>query len=78
LLTIFNGGLTNRPEHTMFGKLASSGRVEITLFAGKSCVVLVGELKHDVHGDDSSVLAQIMVEAEGTSLSLSATNLVRG
>ena len=52
----------------MTGNLASAGRVEITLFAGKSCVVLIGELKHDVHGDDSAVLAQMMVEAEGTSV----------
>ena len=49
----------------MAGRLATSGRVEITLFAGKSCVVLVGELKHDVVGEDSNVLAQMMVECEG-------------
>ena len=65
-MTIFDGGLTNRPEFTMAGTLATSGRVEITLFAGKSCVVLVGELKHDVFGDDSGVLAQMMVECERT------------
>ena len=61
----------------MMGTLATSGGVEITLFAGKSCVVLVGELKHDVYGDDSNVLAQMMVECEGAWISLSATNSVR-
>ena len=28
----------------------------------KSCVVLIGELKHDIHGKDSAVLAQMMVQ----------------
>lgn len=29
---------------------------------GKVSVVLIGELKHDVHGKDSAVLAQMMVQ----------------
>jgi len=61
----------------MIGNLATGGHVEITLFAGKSCVVVIGELKHDFHGDDSTVLAQMMVECEGTCLSFLITDSFR-
>lgn len=63
---VFDGGLLNRPEHTMSGILSTSGRVEITLFAGPSCIVLIGELKYQFKEQDGSdVLAQLFCEAEG-------------
>ena len=56
----------------MTGQLATSGRVEITLFAGITCVLLIGELKHDMaKGEYNDALAQMMVESNGTRLPLS-------
>ena len=49
----------------MSGILSTSGRVEITLFAGPSCIVLVGELKYELRGDTSNILAQMLCEADG-------------
>ena len=69
LLGLFEGGLTNVPEFTMKGTLFTSGRVEITLFAGPSCVILVGELKFNFQGDESNVIAQMLCEADGTLIS---------
>jgi hypothetical protein len=65
LLGLFKGGLLNRPEYTMYSVLSTSGRVEITLFTGPSCVVLVGELKYSFTGDMSDILAQVLCEADG-------------
>jgi hypothetical protein len=69
LLRLFEGGLTDVPEMTMKGVLASSRRVEITLFTGPTCVILVGELKHSFAAEESNLLAQIFCEADGTSCS---------
>lgn len=66
---MFEGGLLNRPEYTMAGILSTSGRVEITLFAGPSCIVLVGELKHAFNQDSSDILAQMLCEADGITSS---------
>ena len=49
----------------MKGLLSTSGRVEITVFAGPSCVILIGELKYTIAGDMSDVLAQLLCEADG-------------
>ena len=66
LLGVFDGGLLNKPEYRMIGILSTSGRVEITLFAGPSCIVLIGELKYQFKEQDASdVLAQMICEAEG-------------
>ena len=62
---MFEGGLLNRTEYTMAGILSTSGRVEITIFAGPSCIVLVGELKYAFNQDSSDVLAQMLCEAYG-------------
>ena len=40
----------------------------MTLFAGPSCVVLIGELKDDIPGADTKCLAQMLVETEDTRL----------
>jgi hypothetical protein len=66
LLGLFDGGLTNVPEMTMKGVLSTSGRVEITIFSGPTCVILVGELKFAFSADESDLLAQILCEADGT------------
>ena len=63
---MFDGGLTNVPELNMKGVLSSSGRVEITIFSGPSCVILVGELEYAFASDSSTLLAQILCEADGT------------
>ena len=68
-LGIFEGELTNVPGFIMKGTLFTSGRVEITLFAGRSCVILVGELKFNFQGDGSNVIAQMLCEADGTLFS---------
>ena len=62
---MFEGGLVNKPEYTMAGILSTSGRVEITIFAGPSCIVLVGELKYTSNQDPSDILAQMLCEADG-------------
>ena len=66
---MFEGGLLNRPEYTMAGILSTSGRVEITIFAGPSCIVLVGELKYSFNQNSSDVLAQMLCEADGITSS---------
>lgn len=67
---MFDGGLLNRPEFTMSGILSTSGRVEITIFAGPSCIVLIGELKYQFKEQDSSdILAQMLCEADGIRVS---------
>lgn len=53
----------------MAGILSTSGRVEITIFAGPSCIVLVGELKYAFNQDASDVLAQMLCEADGITSS---------
>ena len=66
LLGVFDGGLLNKPEFTMTGLLSTSGRVEITLFAGPSCIVLIGELKYQFSGQSpGDILAQMLCEADG-------------
>lgn len=65
----------NRPEYTMAGILSTSGRVEITLFAGPSCIVLIGELKYQFKDQDASdVLAQMLCEADGINSSKTLTS----
>jgi hypothetical protein len=49
----------------MTGLIATSGRAEITLFAGPSCMILIGELKRQFVDDESAVLAQMLCEADG-------------
>ena len=66
---VFDGGLLNKPEYTMAGILSTSRRVEITLFAGPSCIVLVGELKYQFKEQDGSdILAQMLCEADDINL----------
>ena len=62
----------------MIGRLASSGRLEVTLFTGPSCVMLFGELKYEISGDDTKYLAQMLVEAEGTRFAVHMANSARG
>ena len=68
LISIFDGGLTNCPELTLRGVISTSGRVEITLFAGPACVILVGELKFSFIGAEEDVLTQVLCEADGKCL----------
>lgn len=65
LLALFSGALTNQLDLTMTRTMNTSGRVEITLFSGPSCVVLVGELKSKSDLDESAVLAQMLCECDG-------------
>jgi len=58
----------NCPKLTLRGVINTSGRVEITLFTGSACVILVGELKFSFIGAEEDVLAQVLCEADGTCL----------
>jgi hypothetical protein len=60
LLAIFEGGLLNKPEYTMAALLSTSRHVEITLFAGPSCIISVWELNYEFGRDSSDVLAQML------------------
>lgn len=63
---LFLGDLTNNLEFTMAGRPSMSGCAEITLFTGPTAVVLIGEMKCVFDQDPSKLLAQKLVEADGT------------
>jgi hypothetical protein len=70
LLSLFNGRLTNLPEHLLQGTISKSGRCEYTItFYGRLMLLFI-EYKTSLEGNPDShsdVVAQCIAEADGAA-----------
>ena len=71
LLSLFSGRLINLPEHTLRGRITTSGRCEFSITLQGMIMLLFVEFKDSLagsHEKHSNVIAQIIAEADGADL----------
>lgn len=71
LLSLFSGRLINLPEHTLKGRITTSGRCEFSVTLQGMVMLLFIEFNESLagsHEKHSNVIAQIIAEADGADL----------